>query len=153
MRISKFSALWAALAGLCDQLTAGVHWAANLLGAPPQRLQQGADDSACPAQIFTFVIGQCFLTMLCSMHYGVFLFFAGVVLIMTLWAAFFLPETKGRDLESTFRAFQEHWFWKTHSRVRTLLLLQLNSVSRIHLQCITAVHPPCSARLHSMTSW
>lgn len=70
------------------------------------------------AQIFTFVIGQCFLTMLCSMHYGVFLFFAGVVLIMTLWVVFFLPETKGRDLESTFRAFQEHWFWKSNSRVR-----------------------------------
>jgi hypothetical protein len=27
--------------------------------------------------LFTFVIGQCFTTMLCSMRYGVFLFFAG----------------------------------------------------------------------------
>ena len=27
--------------------------------------------------LFTFVIGQCFVTMLCSMQWGVFLFFAG----------------------------------------------------------------------------
>ena len=28
--------------------------------------------------LFTFVIGQCFTTMLCAMRYGVFLFFAGI---------------------------------------------------------------------------
>jgi hypothetical protein len=27
--------------------------------------------------ILTFIIGQCFLSMLCSMRYGVFFFFAG----------------------------------------------------------------------------
>ena len=27
--------------------------------------------------LFTFVIGQCFVTMLCTMEWGVFLFFAG----------------------------------------------------------------------------
>lgn len=27
--------------------------------------------------LFTFIIGQCFVTMLCSMQWGVFLFFAG----------------------------------------------------------------------------
>ena len=27
--------------------------------------------------LFTFIIGQCFTTMLCTMRYGVFLFFAG----------------------------------------------------------------------------
>ena len=34
--------------------------------------------------LFTFVIGQCFTTMLCSMRYGVFLFFAGMTLSCTL---------------------------------------------------------------------
>ncbi|EFN50679.1 hypothetical protein CHLNCDRAFT_28837, partial [Chlorella variabilis] len=29
--------------------------------------------------LFSFVLGQCFLTMLCSMEYGVFLFFAAMV--------------------------------------------------------------------------
>ena len=31
--------------------------------------------------LFTFVIGQCFTTMLCSMRYGVFLFFAGMAFV------------------------------------------------------------------------
>jgi hypothetical protein len=41
------------------------------------------------------VLGQCFLTMLCSMQYGVFLFFAGMVAIMTTFVFFLVPETKG----------------------------------------------------------
>ena len=34
--------------------------------------------------LFTFVIGQCFVTMLCSMQWGVFLFFAGKTLSVDL---------------------------------------------------------------------
>jgi len=41
--------------------------------------------------IFTAVIGQAFLTMLCTMQYGMFLFFAGCVAIMTLFVLVFLP--------------------------------------------------------------
>jgi len=41
--------------------------------------------------IFTAVIGQAFLTMLCTMQYGIFLFFAGCVAIMTLFVLVFLP--------------------------------------------------------------
>ena len=33
--------------------------------------------------LFTFVIGQCFVTMLCSMQWGVFLFFAGKIISPT----------------------------------------------------------------------
>lgn len=35
-------------------------------------------------------------------------FFAGFVITMTLWTIFLLPETKGKDLENTFRTFQTH---------------------------------------------
>ena len=34
--------------------------------------------------LFTFIIGQCFTTMLCSMRYGVFLFFAGMPVVVPL---------------------------------------------------------------------
>ena len=37
---------------------------------------------------------------------------------MTLFVIFLLPETKGKDLENTFRTFQAHWFWRSRSRVR-----------------------------------
>ena len=42
-------------------------------------------------QLFTFVIGQCFVTMLCTMKWGVFIFFAAMVVIMTVWVIFLIP--------------------------------------------------------------
>lgn len=61
--------------------------------------------------LFTFVIGQSFLSMLCAMEFGIFLFFGGWVVIMTLFVLFFLPETKGVPLEDMPAVFRRHWFW------------------------------------------
>jgi sugar porter (SP) family MFS transporter len=61
---------------------------------------------------FTFVIGQAFLTMLCSLQWGVFIFFAAMVVVMTLFVAFFLPETKGVPIEEMIYVWRQHWFWK-----------------------------------------
>ncbi len=55
--------------------------------------------------IASFIIGQCFNQMMCSMEYGVFLFFAGWVLIMTTWVALCLPETKGIAVENVMDAW------------------------------------------------
>ncbi|KAJ8441682.1 hypothetical protein Cgig2_019069 [Carnegiea gigantea] len=60
---------------------------------------------------FTFIIGQCFLTMLCHMKFGLFLFFSGFVIIMTLFVYFFLPETKGVPIEEMYAVWKAHWFW------------------------------------------
>eukprot|EP00884_Botryococcus_braunii_P001880 jgi/Botrbrau1/11693/Bobra.0195s0024.1 len=60
----------------------------------------------------SFIIGQAFLSMLCAMKFGIFLFFGGWVLLMTLFTAFFLPETKGVQLEEISGLFARHWFWK-----------------------------------------
>jgi sugar porter (SP) family MFS transporter len=63
--------------------------------------------------ITTFVIGQFFLSMLCTMQWGVFLFFAGMVLLATLFVIFFIPETKGVPIETLNEvSFAKHWFWK-----------------------------------------
>jgi hypothetical protein len=63
--------------------------------------------------ITTFIIGQFFLSMLCTMQWGVFLFFAGMVLIATLFVVFFIPETKGVPIETLNEvSFAKHWFWK-----------------------------------------
>lgn len=62
--------------------------------------------------LFTFVIGQSFLSMLCTFEFGVFLWFAGWVVIMTLFTAFFIPETKGLLIEDVHEVFAAHWFWK-----------------------------------------
>lgn len=36
---------------------------------------------------------------------------AGTCVLMGLWAALLLPETKGVEIEAVFRLFQNHWFW------------------------------------------
>ncbi|KAG6478370.1 hypothetical protein ZIOFF_061812 [Zingiber officinale] len=60
---------------------------------------------------FTFIIAQVFLTMLCHMKFGLFYFFAGWVLIMTIFIALFLPETKNVPIEEMISVWKAHWFW------------------------------------------
>ena len=36
---------------------------------------------------------------------------------MVTFVVLLLPETKGQDLEHTFKAFQSHWFWSKHSDI------------------------------------
>ncbi|MCX3072607.1 sugar porter family MFS transporter, partial [Providencia stuartii] len=62
--------------------------------------------------LFSFVIGQCFLSMMCTMEWGVFIFFAGWVFIMTCFVYWMLPETKGVPVESVPALFARHWAWK-----------------------------------------
>ncbi|WVZ61469.1 hypothetical protein U9M48_011333 [Paspalum notatum var. saurae] len=61
--------------------------------------------------LFTFVIAQAFLTMLCHMKFGLFYFFAGWVVIMTVFIALFLPETKNVPIEEMVLVWKRHWFW------------------------------------------
>ena len=41
----------------------------------------------------------------------------GMVVAQSVCVLLFLPETRGKDLEATFRAFQHHWFWKRHTGI------------------------------------
>lgn len=61
--------------------------------------------------LFTFVIAQIFLFMLCHMKFGLFFFFAGFAIIMTIFVYFFIPETKNVPIEEMNRVWKAHWFW------------------------------------------
>lgn len=65
--------------------------------------------------LWTFVIGQTFLTMLCAMEWGVFLFFAGLLCISGTLIYFFLPETKGYGIEHIYTRLERHWFWRRYA--------------------------------------
>ncbi|KAF9617520.1 hypothetical protein IFM89_036724 [Coptis chinensis] len=61
---------------------------------------------------FTFIIAQIFLSMLCHFKSGIFFFFGGWVIIMTMFVHLFLPETKNVPMEKMELVWKEHWFWK-----------------------------------------
>ncbi|KAL0376599.1 UNVERIFIED_CONTAM: Sugar transport protein 8 [Sesamum calycinum] len=63
--------------------------------------------------IFTFIIAQAFLSMLCHMRAYIFFFFSAWILIMGLFVVFFLPETKGVPIELVEeRVWKQHPVWK-----------------------------------------
>lgn len=61
---------------------------------------------------FTFLIAQCFLSMLCSMKWAIFLFFASWVALMQTFVFIFVPETKGVAIEDMDLVWRGHWYWK-----------------------------------------
>lgn len=61
---------------------------------------------------FTALIAQCFLVSLCHLKYGIFLLFAGLIVIMSAFIFFLLPETKQVPIEEVYLLWQSHWFWK-----------------------------------------
>ncbi|CAK9318627.1 unnamed protein product [Citrullus colocynthis] len=73
----------------------------------------GQSITVCVNMMFTFMIAQSFLSMLCYMKYGIFLFFSACVIVMSLFVFFFVPETKGIPIEDMReRVWKQHWFWK-----------------------------------------
>ncbi|XP_057959997.1 sugar transport protein 13-like [Malania oleifera] len=80
---------------------------------PLETRSAGQSITVCINLLFTFVIAQAFLSMLCHFKYGIFLFFSGWVLIMSFFVLFLLPETKNVPIEEmTERVWKQHWFWK-----------------------------------------
>ncbi|GKV50342.1 hypothetical protein SLEP1_g57051 [Rubroshorea leprosula] len=62
--------------------------------------------------LFTFIIAQSSLSMLCTLKFGIFLFFASCNIIMTLFVYMLVPETKGVPIEETTFLWKNHWLWK-----------------------------------------
>ncbi|KAK7410526.1 hypothetical protein VNO78_01369 [Psophocarpus tetragonolobus] len=78
----------------------------------PLNIRSTGQSIAIAVQFITvFILSQTFLTMLCHFKFAVFLFYAGWIIIMTLFIIFFLPETKGIPLESMYTIWGKHWFW------------------------------------------
>jgi hypothetical protein len=58
------------------------------------------------------IVTQTFLNMLCSLQWGVFLFFAAFHFLAILFVLFCVPETKGIPIEEVANHVRAHWFWR-----------------------------------------
>ena len=58
----------------------------------------GAGINVASNMLFTFIIGQCFTTMLCTMRYGVFLFFAGALSLHPCYIPKYAPNYRRRAM-------------------------------------------------------
>ncbi|GKU95336.1 hypothetical protein SLEP1_g8707 [Rubroshorea leprosula] len=61
--------------------------------------------------IFTAAIAQVFTAMLSHLKFGLFIFFACRVLVMTWFINKYLPETKGVPIEEMTIVWKEHKHW------------------------------------------
>ncbi|WCJ42530.1 Sugar transport protein 14 [Euphorbia peplus] len=61
--------------------------------------------------LFTALVAQCFLVSLCHLRFGIFLLFAGLILVMSIFVYFLLPETKQVPIEEIHLLWENHWFW------------------------------------------
>ncbi|XP_019242122.1 PREDICTED: sugar transport protein 6-like [Nicotiana attenuata] len=63
--------------------------------------------------LFTSLIAQAFLTMLCTMQAYIFFFFSGWIVVMGFFVIFLLPETKGIPIDSMVESvWMKHPVWK-----------------------------------------
>lgn len=63
--------------------------------------------------LFTFLVAQAFLSMLCHMRAYIFIFFSAWIVVMGLFVVFLLPETKGVPIDAVAeRVWKKHPVWK-----------------------------------------
>ena len=62
--------------------------------------------------LLTALMGQVFISLLCSFKWGIFLFFAGWVVLMSLFVFFLVPETRVVPTEEMHLLWAAHPFWK-----------------------------------------
>ncbi|QCE15890.1 MFS transporter [Vigna unguiculata] len=84
----------------------------------PLKIRSTGQSIAIGVQFVTiFILSQTFLAMLCHFKFGAFVFYAGWIVVMTIFIIFFLPETKGIPLESMYIVWSKHWFWRHFVKV------------------------------------
>ncbi|KAL3700991.1 hypothetical protein R1sor_019013 [Riccia sorocarpa] len=79
---------------------------------PLETRSAGQSITVCTNLLFTFLIAQLFLSMLCSMKFYIFVFFSACIVCMTLFTLFFIPETKNIPIEEMQGLWASHWYWK-----------------------------------------
>ncbi|ESQ31782.1 hypothetical protein EUTSA_v10003990mg [Eutrema salsugineum] len=70
--------------------------------------------------VFTFAVAQSVPPMLCKFRAGIFFFYGGWVVVMTVAVQLFLPETKNVPIEKVAGLWEKHWFWRRMTSKRDI---------------------------------
>lgn len=91
---------------------------------PLETRSAGQSIVVCVNMLFTALVAQCFLVSLCHLRYGIFLLFATLIVIMSCFIFFLLPETKQVPIEEIHLLWQKHWFWKSYCEPEDLSVVK-----------------------------
>ncbi|VFQ79662.1 unnamed protein product [Cuscuta campestris] len=81
---------------------------------PLETRSAGQSLVVCVNMVFTALIAQSFLASLCQLKYGVFLVFAALIVVMSCFVFFLLPETKQVPIEEIHLLWHKHWLWRRY---------------------------------------
>ncbi|KAG0454873.1 hypothetical protein HPP92_024165 [Vanilla planifolia] len=79
---------------------------------PLETRSAGQSVVVCVNLFCTALVAQCFLAALCHLRFGIFILFACLIAVMTVFIYLLLPETKQVPIEEISQLWEDHWFWK-----------------------------------------
>uniref|UniRef100_K4A131 Major facilitator superfamily (MFS) profile domain-containing protein n=1 Tax=Setaria italica TaxID=4555 RepID=K4A131_SETIT len=79
---------------------------------PLEMRSAGQSVVVCVNLFWTAAVAQCFLAALCHLRWGVFVLFASLIVVMSIFVILLLPETKQVPIEEIWMLFDRHWYWK-----------------------------------------
>ncbi|GJN34206.1 hypothetical protein PR202_gb22850 [Eleusine coracana subsp. coracana] len=79
---------------------------------PLEMRSAGQSVVVCVNLFWTAAVAQCFLAALCHLRWGVFVLFAALIVVMSIFVILLLPETKQVPIEEIWMLFDRHWYWK-----------------------------------------
>lgn len=100
----------------------GTPWVYNSEMFPQNVRTLGPEFAAASNWLFNFLVARFTAQMFTAMGYGVYMFFASLMILSIIFVFFLLPETKGIPLESMDRLFSKDLKpWKAHKILMTEL--------------------------------
>ncbi|KAI9924882.1 hypothetical protein ASPWEDRAFT_27987 [Aspergillus wentii DTO 134E9] len=95
----------------------GTPWVLNSEMFDPNMRSLAQACAAASNWLWNFLISRFTPQMFSSMEYGVYFFFASLMILSIIFVYFLIPETKGIPLESMDRLFEKKPIWRAHGQM------------------------------------
>lgn len=102
----------------------GTPWVLNSEMFDQNTRSLGQASAAASNWFWNFIISRFTPQMFATMSYGVYFFFASLMILSVFFVYFLVPETKGIPLEAMDRLFEIKPVWKAHKKIMEELHIQ-----------------------------